>query len=449
MSTKAAHQNTDTTEQILTAAKRHGAQQAEVFHVANEETPVKFEANRLKELNARHTSGVALRVIVNGRIGFASSSRPGDVEDLVEAAIDTAPFGPEAEFDFPALAEAAAVEVYDPATESVAVDDLIGLGQSLVDAIVAVEPDIQCDAHIRRTAGTATLANSNGGEFSYRASMFSAWIHGTLIRGTDMLFVGDGDASCSPQIDDARIKQAITEQLERARTMASARTADLPVLFTSIGVADALLGPLTMAFNGRLVHQGQSPLMGQLGEEKYDRRVSLYDDATLSMRPASRPFDDEGTPSRRTPLIEKGVVRNFLYDLQTAGQARATSTGNAERAGTSQPNISTASILLETGDRTFADMVKDIKEGIVVEELMGAGQGNIMGGDFSGNVLLGYKIENGEIVGRVKNTIVAGNVHEALRNIVAIGSEARWVGGTVYAPPVLIEHLAVSSGDSG
>ena len=70
-----------TIEQILDAAKRHGAQQAEVFHVANEETPVRFEANRLKELNARHTSGVALRVIVNGRIGFASSSRPGDVAD--------------------------------------------------------------------------------------------------------------------------------------------------------------------------------------------------------------------------------------------------------------------------------------------------------------------------------------------------------------------------------
>ena len=367
---------------------------------------------------------------------------------VVAAAIDTAPFGPEAEFDFPARAEPAGVEIFDPATEAIPVDEMIGLGQSLIDAIVAVEPDILCDAHVRRSAGTGTLANSNGGQFSYKSSMFSAWLHGTLIRGTDMLFVGDGDASCTPQIDATRVKQTITEQLERARSMGSTRTAELPVLFTSIGVAEALLAPLTMAFNGRLVHQGQSPLMGQLGEEKYDRRISLYDDATLPMRPASRPFDDEGTPSRRTPLIEKGVVRSFLYDLQTAGIAKAESTGNAERAGTSQPNISTASVLLDTGDRTFAEMLADVKEGIIVEELMGAGQGNIMGGDFSGNVLLGYKIENGEIAGRVKNTIVAGNVHEALRNVVAVGSEARWVGGTVHAPPLLIERLAVSAGDA-
>jgi PmbA protein len=437
----------DTIDQILDAAKRHGAQHAEVFHVANEETPVKFEANRLKELNARHTSGVALRVIKDGRIGFASSSRPGDVGEVVEAAIETAPFGPVAEFEFPSPAESADVVSYDAATEAVAVDDMVHLGQSLIDEIRRVEPDILCDGQVRRTVGTVTLANSSGGSFSYKGSMFSAWIYGTLIRGTDMLFVGDGDASCTPELDAARVTRTITEQLERARNTASTRTAELPVVFTSVGVAGALLGPLTMAFNGRLVHQGQSPLVGALGEEKYDRRVSLYDDATMSLRPASRPFDDEGVPSRRTALIDRGVVRSFLYDLQTAGLAKSESTGSAERTGTSQPNISTTSILLETGDTTFDDMVRGVKEGIIVEDLMGAGQGNIMGGDFSGNVLLGYKIENGEITGRVKNTIVAGNVHEALLNIVAIGSEARWVGGTAFVPPILVEHLAVSAGE--
>jgi PmbA protein len=90
-------------------------------------------------------------------------------------------------------------------------------------------------------------------------------------------------------------------------------------------------------------------------------------------------------------------------------------------------------------------MVKGVKEGIIVEELMGAGQGNVMGGDFSGNVLLGYKIENGEIVGRVKDTIVAGNVHDALGRVLAIGDRGRWVGGTVFAPPILFERLAVSA----
>ena len=144
--------------------------------------------------------------------------------------------------------------------------------------------------------------------------------------------------------------------------------------------------------------------------------------------------------------MDKGVVRSFLYDLQTAGLAKTESTGSAERSLASQPTISTTSLQFETGDLTFAEMVGRIKEGIVVEELMGAGQGNVMGGDFSGNVLLGYKIENGEIIGRVKDTIVAGNVHEALRRVVAFGCEGRWVGGTVFAPPIWFESLTVSAG---
>jgi PmbA protein len=431
--------------QILEAAKKAGAQQAEVYQVSNEEMPVRFEANRLKELNSRHTSGVALRVIANGRIGFASSTRPGDVEDVVHAALETAPFGPEAHFDFPKQTEAPAVEVYDPATEAISADDMIRVGQSLIDAVVAAEPDILCDASIRRSAGDVTLANSAGARFSYRATMFSAWLYGNLIRGTDMLFVGDGDASCTPQLDEKAIQASVVGQLENARQHASCRTAEMPVIFTSIGVAEALLGPITMAFSGRLVHQGQSPLAGLLGEERYDRRISLSDDATLRMRPASRPFDDEGVASRVIPLIDRGVVRSFMYDLQTAGLAKTQSTGSAGRSLTSQPAISPSSLVFAEGDTSFEEMVRGLKEGVVVEELMGAGQGNVMGGDFSGNVLLGYKIENGEIVGRVKDTIVAGNVHDDLGRVLAIGNKGRWVGGTVFAPPILFERLAVSA----
>lgn len=430
---------------ILETARKAGAQQAEVYQVSNEEMPVRFEANRLKELNSRRTSGVALRVIAGGRIGFASSTRPGDVEDVVRAAMETAPFGPEAHFGFPAQTEAPLIDVDDPATAAVTVDDMVGLGTSLIDAAVAAEPDILCDVSVRRTAGEVTLANSAGARFTYRASMYSAWLYGTLIRGTDMLFVGDGDASCSPRLDTKAIQSSVATQLQNARRHAASRTADLPVLFTSIGVAEALVSPIVMAFSGRLVHQGQSPLAGLLGEEKYDRRISLTDDATIAMRPASRPFDDEGVASRVIPLIDGGVVRSFMYDLQTAGIARAQSTGSAGRSLTSQPSISPSSLVFGEGDASFEAMVKGVKEGIVVEELMGAGQGNVMGGDFSGNVLLGYKIENGEIVGRVKDTIVAGNVHEALAHVLAIGNKGRWVGGTVYAPPILFERLAVSA----
>jgi len=90
-------------------------------------------------------------------------------------------------------------------------------------------------------------------------------------------------------------------------------------------------------------------------------------------------------------------------------------------------------------------MVSDIKEGLVIELLMGAEQGNILGGDFSGNVLLGYKVESGKIVGRVKNTMVSGNVYQLLKQITAIGSEARWVSSAVNTPPIYCPSLSVAS----
>jgi PmbA protein len=90
-------------------------------------------------------------------------------------------------------------------------------------------------------------------------------------------------------------------------------------------------------------------------------------------------------------------------------------------------------------------MIKDVKEGLIVDTLIGAEQGNILNGDFSGNVLLGYKIENGEITGRVKDTMVAGNVYQLLKQIEAIGKDARWVEGFLLTPCLYCSGLSVAS----
>jgi PmbA protein len=139
------------------------------------------------------------------------------------------------------------------------------------------------------------------------------------------------------------------------------------------------------------------------------------------------------------------VLFDFLYDLQTAALAGKQSTGNGSRSRGGLPSPSASAFTITPGDTAFDDMIKDIKEGLLVDFLMGASQGNILGGDFSGNVLLGYKIENGEIIGRVKDTMVSGNIYKALKDITAIGSEARWVGSSLFTPPIYLPGIAVSS----
>ena len=218
----------------------------------------------------------------------------------------------------------------------------------------------------------------------------------------------------------------------------------LPVIFTPHGVASALIPGLAVAFNGKVVLEGASPIGDKLGNRVFDDKIHLADDATLAYRPASRPFDDEAVTSRRTPLIEAGRVSGFLYDLKTAAQARTESTGNGRRGG-GLPSPSPSAFIIAPGETAFEDMVADIKEGLIVEYLMGASQGNILGGDFSGNVLLGYKIESGKIVGRVKDTMVSGNIYQALKKVAAIGSDDRGVGGSLKTPSIYCSGLSVAS----
>ncbi|MCK4964488.1 MAG: TldD/PmbA family protein, partial [Dehalococcoidia bacterium] len=289
------------------------------------------------------------------------------------------------------------------------------------------------------------ILNSRGGRAAYRKSVFGIGIEGVLIRGTDMLFVGDADSSCHPVTDANAVAATTIEQLERARETAAAPVGQLPVIFTPYGVASALIAPLAMAVNGKIVLQGASPLGNRVGEQVFDTRLSIWDDATIDYRPGSRFCDDEGVPSQRTPIIERGVVASFLYDLQTAALAGTRSTGSASRGLGSLPSPSLSTLVIENGEASFEDMLADIEEGLVIEQLMGASQGNVLGGDFSGNVLLGYMVNNGEIVGRVKDTMVSGNIYEVLKEVGAIGREGKWVVGRLRIPYIYCPRLAVST----
>ncbi len=431
-------------EQILAMAKK-AAKEAEVFEIASEETRVNFESNRLKQMRTNQSTSVALRVIKDGRIGFATAAGTADRQQLVKDAVETAAFGSRAKFKFPGDARYPKVNIFDPAVESVAIKDMVALGEEMVAALTEHTPGILCEASVTRGVITVRLLNSRGGKAEYKKSFFGLDIEGNLITGTDMLFVGEQESSCRPITDPRQVTDPVLKQLDRAKEKAKSPTKTLPVVFTPNGVASALVMPLTTALNGKTVYEGASPLGNKTGQQVFDKAFSLHDDPSLAYRPASRPCDDEGVPSQKTPLINKGTVRGFIYDLQTAALAGKKSTGNGSRGRGSLPNPAPSGLVITPGKTTFDEMIADIKEGLVIEILMGAEQGNILGGDFSGNVLLGFKIEKGKIVGRVKDTMVSGNVYKMLKDIAAIGSETKWVGGFLQTPPFYCKELSVSS----
>jgi PmbA protein len=430
-------------EDLLAQAKK-AAEAAEVFMVSSEETPVQFEANRLKRIQGNQSTSVALRIIKQGRVGYATTTDLSDTPRLVANAVGTARFGVQARFKLPAKTSYPEIKVFDPDTESIPIEKMIELGEELIAMVTRHTPDIICEAMVNKDIVSIRLMNSAGGEASYRKSVFSLSIWGSLIRGTDMLFVGESQSSCNPITTPREVAEVVLQQLELAKNRASAPSKQLPVVFTPRGVVSAIIPSLTMAFNGKIVLEGASPIGNRIGEKVFDPKLSLWDDPTIAYRPNSRPSDDEGVPSQRTPLIEGGRVASFLYDLQTAALAGTKSTGNGNRNG-GLPTPSPTTLTIAPGKTSFDEMVGDIKEGLVIEQLMGAEQGNILGGDFSGNVLLGYKIESGKIVGRVKDTMVSGNIYQVLKEVTAIGSKPEWVGGFVQTPHIYCPRLSVAS----
>ena len=430
-------------ENILAQAKRV-AEEAEVFLVSSEETPVQFEANRLKYIQSKQSTSVALRIVRQGRIGYAVTTEPGDSQSLVDNAVETAQFGMPAKFEFPPPISHPQVDVFDPDIESMSIEEITKLGEGLIAIVTNHTPDIICEAGVTKGVISVRIMNSRGGQANYKKSVFGLGIHGSLIRGTDMLFVSESESSCHPLTEPKAVAETVLQQLELAKNPASVPTKPLPVIFTPRGVANALIPSLMAAFNGKVVLEGASPIGNRLGQQVFDQKLWLWDDPTIAYRPNSRPCDDEGIPSQRTPLIEQGTVANFLYDLQTAALAHTQSTGNGSRNG-GAPVPSASALIIIPGKTTFEEMVQDIKEGLVIEQLMGAEQGNILGGDFSGNVLLGYKVESGKIVGRVKDTMVSGNVYQVLKQITAIGSEAKWVGSLVDTPHLYCPSLSVAA----
>lgn len=431
-------------ERVLSLALR-SVDDAEVFYVASSSVPARFEANAIKGVDANDSAGAALRVIKDGRVGFGSTSNLGNPQALVDAALETAPFGAEARFEFPPALPRPDVRPYDPSAGETTLEEMVALGERAVAEIRAYSSDVQVEGGVGKSDSAIAVLNGKGGGAAYRRSRFQIGFEGTVIRGEDMLFTMESASGVAAVGDPSPIVASIVRQLEWAKETAAVPTKTMPVILMPTAIRSIILAPLLAGLSGRSVLRETSPLIGRLGERVVDERFTLTHDPTASGAANAHPIDDEGVPSRRLPLIERGVVSAFFYDLQTAGLAGAETTGCGERGLGSLPEPGTSVLLVEEGAAALDDLIAGMDEGLIVERLLGAGQGNLLGGDFNANVLLGYKVERGRVAGRVKNTMVSGNAYRALSDLIAVGGEGRWVGGGLHAPPIAVGGVSVAS----
>jgi PmbA protein len=421
-------------ERIVERAMKE-AQAAQAVLRRQETSAIRFENDRLKSAESSQRTEVQVRVIVDGKAGVSSTTDPGDVAGVVARALEAAQFGSPAHYTLPGPAALSPVKTYDPTLPPLTKPELIALGQTMIDAVKAYNAEILVHAEAGRTIQHTEFANSAGAAYTAEHADFDLGMVANWVRGADILMVMHGMATKRRDLDAGQIAAQAIGYLRMAERIAPVATGEMPVIFAPRGSV-ALLLSLALGLDGKEAYLGASPLRDKVGQPIADRRFMLADDPLLDYGPGSSAFDGEGVPRRRVPLIEAGVLCNFVYDLDTAGRAGVQPTGHG-------PDRRYTNLVAGAGDTPFAEMLGSVKQGLLVHDFLGLGQGNPINGEFSVNVALGYKIEGGEIAGRVKDVMLAGNAYAALRDIVAISREREWVSGRGVWLPGLLPYIHV------
>ncbi len=424
----------DIAEQLLDLATKAGAQAAEVYQAKSLARPVFFEANRLKQLESTQSEGIALRLWKDGKPGIAVAYGAVEPSILVAKSIELSALN---DRETPELNEANRT-TYPNLGTTISTEELLEMGKIAIELVRAKFPDVICSSQWDCDIETTRLVNSLGLDCSYSDTTLSGYLGVEWIRGDDFLSIGDGQTQRG-QLDPAKIAQSVIKRLEWAKKNVKPPTGKVPVLFTA-KAADMLWETVQAAMNGKQVFEGASPWSDRLGEQVISPLLTLKQEPDLG--PFSCPFDDEGSPTRNLILIQDGRLKLFYADRTIGHQLGCGSTGSGFRSGLgSYPTPDLVNFTVAPGTMSFPELVKHLDSGIIIDQILGSGAG--MSGDFSINVELGYRVRNGEIVGRIKDTMVSGNVYAALKQVIAIGADIDW-NGPYYTPSLIVEGLSVT-----
>jgi PmbA protein len=431
---------TEMSARAVKAAIGKGADAAQAMARVSRTGDVAFENGRLKDIGSSQRTSMTVKVVKNGRLGTSETSNPEDLDSVVDRALEVVEFGGPVHFSIPVASPLPAVKTFDPSLASLSPPEMVEMGNAVVERIKGYNPDITVNVSLRRSATHVELSNSAGASYTEEHTDFGVWASGQLVRGTDILLTGDSMGRKDRPADADELANRIIDRFRRSERSAPIASGTVPVIFSPIGLS-ALLLSLTLGLDGKNVELGSSPLCGRIGERIADARFSLSDDPLMDFGLQSGSFDNEGVPRRTLPLVRDGVLESFIFDLDTAGRAGTRPTGHgSERQLTN--------LVVKEGGMTLADMMATDRA-LLAFDFLGLGQGNPMNGDFSLNLALGFLVEGGEIVGRVKDVMLSGNAYDALLGISAVSAEREWCGP--YAPfpglfpYVLVKELSVTA----
>lgn len=422
---------------------------AEAYFGREEELSIEVRNGEVENLKIARDEGLGIRVIHGGRLGFAYTSDLS--REAVRDALDAALANARAASEDPCyvLPEPAAayphLELDDPRLQEVTLEEKIEMARQMENSGRSFDPRVRLTEQVsyEEVRYETAIANSRGVLVSSRGAYCGGYV--AFVAGED----GDQQTGFAlnfkRRIAELNPAALGREAADKAVRMLGARrkpTKRLPVVLDPYVVA-SFLGMLASALTAEAVQKGRSLFAGKMGEKVAAEGVTVVDDGALRDGLLSAPCDGEGVPTRRTVLLDGGVLRGFLHNSYTAAKDGVSSTGNAVRGSfQSPPQLGSTNFYLAPGHCSPVQIIREMDEGFYLTEVMGMHTANPISGDFSLGAA-GIWIEHGELTTPVRGMVIAGNILELLSRIDAVGSDLRFFGGK-GAPTIRVSGLTVS-----
>jgi PmbA protein len=437
---------------VVRRAMKGGATAAEAVAMDGSEFSTVVRLGEVETLKESGSKAIGVRVFFGKRAAstYSSDLTPDGVRQLVDSALALARVTSEDPFaGIPEPAQLGKLEgdleLYSDDVYSLSNADRIDYARRAEKAALDADPRIvnseggSFDAAI----GYKVLANSHGFVGDYWRSYCSlsavpiAQVEGSAMQRDYWYSVAMTLKKLQSPEEIGKIAAQRTLRRLGARKV---KTARVPIVLERT-VAGALINHIFEAVNGDSIYRGASFLTGKLNEKIAGDNINVVDDGTMRGGFGTSPFDSEGVPSRKTVVVENGVLKSYLLNTYTAKKLNLQTTGNASRGLAGTPGIGPGNFFLQPGTKTPEEIIAGIKEGLFVTEFLGFGV-NLVTGDFSRGAG-GLWIQNGELTFPVEEITVAGNLKDMLFNIAEIGNDLEF-RGAIASPTIRIDEMTVA-----
>jgi PmbA protein len=440
-----------TSEEALKFAQQMGADDAEVFVYQGLTTKVNIERGQIAKNLQISDLGLGIRATIKKAMGFAYTNvleSKTTIQETVTNALslakaskpDTHWSGFPTKYDFPTVKD-----TYDKKIVQLDSEDMVTHTSAMLKAAEGFDDRIfPIEGEVASSYLTRTIVNSNGVEGHDYGTIIECSI-ATIAKGnhetTPICF--EFDIKRKYEIDPERVGREAARLAISALKSEKVETGKTNVIFTQFALQQLLHFTLINAVKADFVQRGQSALKNKLGLQVAADALTIIDDGLLDGGIRTWRFDGEGIPQQRTPIIEKGILQNYIYDHYTAKKDGKESTGNASRAGyRSTPNVDATNFHIIPGNKTTNELIRESENGLLVYYLQGAHSSNPASGEYSVVATPAWKIENGSISKATRGTMLAGSIFQVLKNVSALGCNERKLG-QIVTPWILVENVKV------